>query len=161
MVNGELNNKGKLINYMIKNNDEKRVKCYNDRNDIKYGNIVEAELKYNSIVSKKIDINNQIQSLIDIEMITGRKHQIRSQLSHLGYPIVGDTKYNASQSFKTKEIYLHCYGIIINHPITKKKMYFSAKPNPSYLWERKFGIDILQKIDNLITEKRDLINIYL
>jgi 23S rRNA pseudouridine1911/1915/1917 synthase len=86
MVNGKLEDQGKCINYMMKDKDNKRVRCYDDKKHIKYGNVIEAELRYKSILCKTFNINdNEIsQSLIDIEMETGRKHQIRCQMAHLG-----------------------------------------------------------------------------
>ena len=55
-----------------------------------------------------IDKNNYC-SLISLNPITGRKHQIRKQLSMIGHPVLGDNKYN----FKTKgkELMLHAYAI--------------------------------------------------
>ena len=42
------------------------------------------------------------QSILKVRLLTGRKHQIRTQFSQLGYPIVGDQKYNAPQKFREK-----------------------------------------------------------
>ena len=154
MVNGHLKDSGLCVNYMIKTNDSKRIRCYDNKNDIKYGKIIEAELRYRSILCKTLMINqNEVnQSLIDIEMETGRKHQIRSQLSHFGYPIIGDVKYGASQSFKTRDISLHSYAIVIRHPITKKVLIFTA-PVPA-VWAKRFGDDVHDCINQLIDEKK-------
>ena len=67
------------------------------------------------------------------------------------------TEVRLVHSFRSKEIYLHCYGIYINHPITKERMFLSAKPPNSILWQQKFGSDIVTFIDDLIKEKRDMI----
>lgn len=66
------------------------------------------------------------RSLLDIHLDTGRHHQIRVQLSHMGCPIVGDTKYNpqARKADGWQEIQLCAYRLDFTHPVTKKEMHF-------------------------------------
>lgn len=71
---------------------------------------------------------------LDIELLTGRKHQIRVQLAHRGYPIVGDRKYGSRREFP-QGIALHATQLSIEHPVTKKPMSFTA-PLPKY-WPRR------------------------
>ncbi|AWD32562.1 Ribosomal large subunit pseudouridine synthase C [Candidatus Kinetoplastibacterium sorsogonicusi] len=62
-------------------------------------------------------------SILDIELCTGRTHQIRVHLSHLGFPIIGDDKYNKYESDKiSKRLYLHANKICFTHPISEKKI---------------------------------------
>lgn len=56
------------------------------------------------------------QTLVQIRLVTGKKHQIRAQLSHLGHPIVGDGKYNAPTRFRDKFLALHCCTLSFRHP---------------------------------------------
>ena len=56
------------------------------------------------------------QTLVQVHLVTGKKHQIRAQLSHLGHPIVGDVKYNAPTRFRDKFIALHCCTLSFRHP---------------------------------------------
>ena len=76
-----------------------------------------------------IDKNNN-STLIQMNPITGRKHQLRKQLSELGHPIYGDSKYTFNKSFKrlNKELMLHSYEIkfMINN---KKFTYRALLPN--------------------------------
>ncbi|MAJ82270.1 MAG: hypothetical protein CMF41_05070 [Legionellales bacterium] len=58
-------------------------------------------------------------TMVEAQPITGRKHQIRLHLLHLGYPIYGDKKYNVSKE-KVKRMYLHASQLTFDHPITKK-----------------------------------------
>ena len=58
----------------------------------------------------------------DIELHTGKFHQIRSQLSHIGCPIIGDNLYGSEASFRTDAIALHARRLIFKHPITEKVM---------------------------------------
>ncbi len=69
-------------------------------------------------------------ALLDVDLNTGRHHQIRVQLSHEGYAIWGDTKYNDAykQVHKWYQIALWSYSIAFNHPKTGKPMHFSYYP---------------------------------
>jgi 23S rRNA pseudouridine1911/1915/1917 synthase len=59
-------------------------------------------------------------SLLEIELLTGRKHQIRAQLSALGYPIMGDNKYGAATVFKNQSIALQATKLAFEHPVSKE-----------------------------------------
>lgn len=60
------------------------------------------------------------QTLVQIHLVTGKKHQIRAQLAHLGHPIVGDVKYNAPTRFRDKFLALHCSSLAFRHPLVEK-----------------------------------------
>jgi len=64
---------------------------------------------------------------LDIRLYTGRHHQIRVQLTHIGCPIVGDTKYNPRSLEKPgwQELKLCSYCLEFTHPKSKKPMRFS------------------------------------
>ncbi len=72
-------------------------------------------------------------SLLEIRPLTGRKHQIRLQLSHVGFPIVGDRKYGSSRPFATG-IALHSRRLVIEHPVSKMQLEIEA-PLP-VSWQR-------------------------
>ena len=83
-------NSGELINDLIRYEGKKKI-------------IENAKTIYNVI-----DKNN-FCSLISLNPITGRKHQIRKQLSMIGNPVLGDNKYNFET--KGKKLMLHAYSI--------------------------------------------------
>ena len=60
-------------------------------------------------------------SLIEIRLETGRKHQIRLQLSSRGFPIRGDKKYGAKMPFPGG-IALHAWKLTFSHPTTKARI---------------------------------------
>ena len=64
--------------------------------------------------------------VLEINLETGRHHQIRSQLSFIGFPVKGDLKYNAKRKNPDASIDLHARSLTINHPTTKKKNNFSC-----------------------------------
>lgn len=70
---------------------------------------VRALLEYRVLVA------NHGQSLLEVRLITGRKHQIRAQLSAIGSPIAGDKAYGSSISFP-QGIGLHCRRLGLEHP---------------------------------------------
>jgi 23S rRNA-/tRNA-specific pseudouridylate synthase len=72
-------------------------------------------------------------SLLEVRLLTGRKHQIRVQLSHTGFPILGDRKYGSRRPFPTG-IALHSRRLVIEHPVSKMQLEIEA-PLPS-AWRR-------------------------
>ncbi len=67
-------------------------------------------------------------ALLDIALDTGRPHQIRVQLMHAGYPIVGDQRYGTGEQ-AGEQIRLWAYALTLSHPTLKENMtFFSAPP---------------------------------
>lgn len=64
--------------------------------------------------------------LLEIELITGRHHQIRAQLSFEGFPIRGDLKYGAPRANLDGSISLHAAGLSFEHPTTKAIIHIKA-----------------------------------
>jgi len=74
-------------------------------------------------------------SLIEIELETGRHHQIRAQLSALGFPIQGDLKYGAKRSNTDGSISLHAQKLELEHPVKKERIVFISTPKGLGLWK--------------------------
>lgn len=64
-------------------------------------------------------------SLISLTLETGRTHQIRIHLKHLGHPLIGDYLYNPDMEYISRQA-LHSYKLTFSHPITGQKMTFTA-----------------------------------
>ena len=74
-------------------------------------------------------------TLLEINIETGRTHQIRVHLSHIGYPIIGDDTYsNGKNEWDIKGQCLHAKALDFKHPITGKDMHIEA-PLPEYFNE--------------------------
>lgn len=56
------------------------------------------------------------ETLLRVDLVSGRKHQIRAQLSYVGHPIVGDVKYGAPVALRDRSIALHCRTLRFAHP---------------------------------------------
>lgn len=59
---------------------------------------------------------------VKITLHTGRKHQIRAQLSKIGFPIMGDVKYNAPKPIQNGGIALCATRLAFTHPVTKERI---------------------------------------
>jgi RluA family pseudouridine synthase len=70
-------------------------------------------------------------SLLQINLLTGRKHQIRVHLSEKGHPIAGDKKYG-KEGDGYKWLALHAQSIIFTHPVTRKRLAFATEI-PAYI----------------------------
>jgi 23S rRNA pseudouridine1911/1915/1917 synthase len=70
-------------------------------------------------------------SFLRFRLETGRKHQIRVQAAHRGYPIVGDKRYGSLIN-PFKRVALHAHSLAFNHPFLQKKMSFTSNL-PSFL----------------------------
>lgn len=64
-------------------------------------------------------------SLISLKLETGRTHQIRIHMKHIGYPLVGDYLYNPDMEWIGRQA-LHSYKMAFRHPITGELMEFTA-----------------------------------
>ncbi len=95
--------------------DEKTNTSYVDDNG------KESVLEYN-LIEKRDNM-----SLLDINLITGRHHQIRVQLSHHGYPIYGDQKYGIDK--EGIQIHLWAYKLKFKHPVKDEIMEFTYYPD--------------------------------
>jgi 23S rRNA pseudouridine955/2504/2580 synthase len=112
-----------------------------------------GERRVNVVTDPEKDKNNESQvsetifyltkqlgdfSLLEAKLITGRTHQLRVQLAHLGFPILGDDKYGDFALNKVlmkkglKRMFLHSSETNIRHPITGDKLKLSA-PLPDEL----------------------------
>lgn len=108
-----------LVNYLEKNEKENIVKVV----PMLSSGAKKAELTYRELE------NNGQMSLLEVKILTGRSHQIRVQLSTLGYPLYGDGKYGKNKDVATKNLGLWAGKLSFIHPTTKEKMVFMACPD--------------------------------
>ena len=111
-----------LVHYLSRN--EKQNKSYVCRPGAARKDAKLAKLNYRQI--GKTDR----YWLVEVELLTGRHHQIRCQLSNLGCPIKGDLKYGAPRSNPDGGISLHARSITFIHPVKKEEITVEA-PVPS------------------------------
>ena len=73
---------------------------------------------------EKYDEKNNV-SLVKLKLFTGRTHQIRVHMSHLGHPLLGDELYGGNKDLIARQA-LHCYNLQFKHPITQKELSLEA-----------------------------------
>ena len=73
-------------------------------------------------------------TVLEITLETGRHHQIRSQLTKIGFPIKGDLKYGAKRSNPDGSIDLHARSLSFDHPTTKQRINIIAPPPVKPQW---------------------------
>ncbi len=72
--------------------------------------------------------------LVEVELITGRHHQIRVQLSAMGCAIKGDLKYGAKRSNRNGGIHLHARSLETAHPTAKERLKITAPVPDDPVW---------------------------
>jgi 23S rRNA (cytosine1962-C5)-methyltransferase len=83
-----------------------------------------------AIRSTTSDEYSAADTLLELIPETGRPHQIRVHLAHLGCPVVGDPLYGPTD-FPASRLYLHAYQLTLPHPATGEPLTFTA-PVPSF-----------------------------
>ena len=73
-------------------------------------------------------------SLLKVTLETGRHHQIRVQLAHVGHPVKGDVKYGARRGNRDRSIYLHARGLTFLHPFSREEVRVVANPIQDVIW---------------------------
>ncbi len=115
---------GRLTHYMIKDNAKNKSKVYNiPKSDRK-----KAILDYRMLS----EVSHYI--MLEIKPTTGRSHQIRAQLAHVGSTIVGDRKYGYRKFNQDRSICLHCRSLSFEHPVKKTPITISADLPTSEIW---------------------------
>jgi len=115
-----------LTGYLIKDEKLNKVKVYDDNPPRGAKNII---TKYKVIATRGSE------ALIEVELLTGRTHQIRAHMAHIGHPLIGDGKYGINKSdrengYKFQALYSY-------------KLRFSFKGEPTaleYLNGKEFSI---------------------
>ena len=79
-----------------------------------------------AITDYEVINENRVYSMLRINIHTGRKNQIRVQLTNINHPVVGDKKYK-SRNNPLGRLALHATKLEIIHPITKKKLIFESE----------------------------------
>ncbi len=152
-------NTGRLVDYLIKVNGMAVVK---DAADAQIKDAADAQVKDAADVQVKDAADARVKqaaypqakkavltytkkaetekfTLLAVQIETGRFHQIRAQLSHAGFPILGDEKYGSEESKelsrekKIRFTALCAASLSFRHPVTGKTMAFTQAPqNPAF-----------------------------
>ena len=105
------------------------------RNNKSYASLTEKKGALKSILKYKVLAKSDNYNLLEINLLTGRKHQIRVQLSSIGCPIKGDLKYGAKRSNPDGSISLLARRIEFIHPVSGKTIDVTAPLPEDPLWQ--------------------------
>lgn len=116
---------GELRHYILRDGRTNRSKAF----DAPRPEAKEARLKYRMAGA------GTRYTLLEVELLTGRHHQIRAQLSKIGCPIRGDLKYGAKRSLPGGGISLHSRQVAFDHPVRHEQVEVTAPvPADDNLW---------------------------
>jgi 23S rRNA pseudouridine1911/1915/1917 synthase len=113
-----------LTNYLLTDSKSKKALVVNP----KVKGAKKAELSY------KVLSSSEHLYLLEIKPKTGRFHQIRAQLSHIGCPIIGDEKYGSTIPYQNLQIGLHARSIELPEAINGSIRKFTAPLPKDKLW---------------------------
>ena len=122
---------GQLVNWLKKNQEKNRSRAY----DIEVKESKKAELSYRLMGRSKH------YYYIEVHPKTGRHHQIRVQLAHLGCKIKGDVKYGAKRTNKDGSIHLFARSLSFIHPVKKEKLIIRSNPPMDPLWNEMINLE--------------------
>jgi len=117
------NAEGEVKHWLIKDEKGKRANITDARTQLS----AEVKLTYKVLQQK------EGKTLLEIELLTGKYHQIRAQLGHIGSPIIGDEKYGSGEKYIDGALALHASKLTFRHPIDGNLMSVSA-PTPDDAW---------------------------
>ncbi|WP_315316789.1 RNA pseudouridine synthase [Segatella oris] len=116
---------GTLTYWLVRN--EKQNKSYAYDHEVPHSK--KAILKYRLIGQ------SDHYCLLEVNLMTGRHHQIRCQLAHMGCPIKGDLKYGAQRSNPDGSICLLAHHVEFVHPVSKQLISLDSPLPEDKLWQ--------------------------
>ena len=106
----------------------------NERQNKSYAHGREVPGAKKAVLKYKVRAVADNYMLIEVTLLTGRHHQIRCQLSHMGCPIKGDLKYGAPRSNPDGSISLLSRRVEFVHPVSKENIVAYADVPDDRLW---------------------------
>lgn len=116
---------GTLTNWLVRNEKQNKSYAY----DHEVPNAKKAILKYKTVGQ------TEHYTLLEVNLLTGRHHQIRCQLSSIGCPIKGDLKYGARRSNPDGSISLLSRTVEFIHPVSKENISVVSPLPAEKVWD--------------------------
>lgn len=106
-----------------------------EKNNKSYASATPKEGAKESKLKYKVIANSDRYHLLEVDLLTGRKHQIRVQLSAIGCPVKGDLKYGDKRSNPDGSISLIARRVQFEHPVSHKMIDITAPVPDDTLWK--------------------------
>lgn len=106
----------------------------NERQNKSYAHNREVPGAKKAVLSYKVRSVSDNYMLLEVRLMTGRHHQIRCQLAHMGCPIKGDLKYGSPRSNPDGSISLMSRRVEFVHPVSKEAIAVEAPVPNDRLW---------------------------
>ena len=106
----------------------------NERQNKSYAYDPEVPDSKKALLSYRVIGHTDHYHLLEVHLMTGRHHQIRCQLAHIGCPIKGDLKYGAQRSNPDGSISLLSHEMTFVHPVSKETIHVVAPLPDDNLW---------------------------
>lgn len=106
-----------------------------ERNNKTYVSPTPRDGSQKAVLNYRLLASSDRYHLLEIDLLTGRKHQIRAQLAAIGCPIKGDLKYGAPRSNPDGGICLQSHRIRFIHPVSKQPVDVTAPTPDDKLWQ--------------------------
>lgn len=131
---GLINKQYEAIVHGHLNDDELSVKAPIGRKDT---SIIEREVREDGqfahtdvlVLNRSFTIKGDPITLVRLRLHTGRTHQIRVHMAHIGHPLVGDDLYGGSRELINRQA-LHCVYLEMIHPLTKESISIASRIGP-------------------------------
>ena len=106
----------------------------NERQNKSYAHNREVPGAKKAVLSYKVRSMSDNYMLLEVRLMTGRHHQIRCQLAHMGCPMKGDLKYGSPRSNPDGSISLMSRRVEFVHPVSKETIAVEAPVPDDRLW---------------------------
>ncbi|WP_304646968.1 RluA family pseudouridine synthase [uncultured Muribaculum sp.] len=135
--NGEVNKTYWAITRNLPPKEEDTLTHYittTELNNKSYASLTEKKGSQKAVLKYRHIASTDRYHLLEVNLLTGRKHQIRVQLSAIGCPIKGDLKYGDKRSNPDGSISLMSHRIEFTHPVSGNKIDVTAPVPDDNLW---------------------------
>lgn len=105
-----------------------------ERNNKSYASLTPVKNGKEALLEYKLIASSERYNLLEVRLMSGRKHQIRVQLSSIGCTVKGDLKYGDKRSNPDGSISLHARHISFIHPVSGKQIDVTAPVPDDNLW---------------------------
>ncbi len=122
LVEGEVPPEGTLIDWLLKEPETNTVRVV--RGPGQQSGTERSQARHSVLTFRCLERQHR-RALLEVRPVTGRSHQIRVQLAHAGFPILGDGKYGSKVAVEGC-ICLHAHQLIVDHPVKHVPLILTA-----------------------------------